>query len=406
MDGGAYWTLTPVVLSRGTLHAGGPYRCPNVRIRGARDRHQHAAERRVPRLRRAADRVRRRDAGLSRRRSPRHVARSRSAARNGYRLGDATPTGQVLRARASPAKRCSTGQPRPRVRAVRDEPRVSSAAPRSGRRGWALPHRRTQRARASASRWPGTARASPAAARSTWPASPPRADGRRPDPDPDGVDRDGPGHEDDLPAARRRRSWACRRTRVDIAPQDTALVPDSGPTVASRTAMVVGGLRHRGRAPAQAEVEERDRRALRRGVPGRRPATTADPRRPAFEPYPGVDSTTPPTRGDAYPAFGWAAAVAEVDVDLDTGEVTSGTSSPPTTSARHPPRPGRGSGRGRHAAGRWLRHDRGDQARRRALPERPARDVPHPDGAGRAAHRHDPRRGALQRRAAWREGRR
>ena len=33
-DGGAYCTLTPVVLSRGTLHAGGPYNCPHVRIRG------------------------------------------------------------------------------------------------------------------------------------------------------------------------------------------------------------------------------------------------------------------------------------------------------------------------------------------------------------------------------------
>ena len=32
MDGGAYCTLTPVVLSRGAIHAGGPYRCPNVRI--------------------------------------------------------------------------------------------------------------------------------------------------------------------------------------------------------------------------------------------------------------------------------------------------------------------------------------------------------------------------------------
>jgi CO/xanthine dehydrogenase Mo-binding subunit len=29
---------------------------------------------------------------------------------------------------------------------------------------------------------------------------------------------------------------------VEIAPQDTSIVPDSGPTVASRTAMVVGGL--------------------------------------------------------------------------------------------------------------------------------------------------------------------
>jgi CO/xanthine dehydrogenase Mo-binding subunit len=33
IDGGAYCTLSPVVLSRGTIHAAGPYKCPNVRIR-------------------------------------------------------------------------------------------------------------------------------------------------------------------------------------------------------------------------------------------------------------------------------------------------------------------------------------------------------------------------------------
>jgi len=33
LDGGAYETLSPVVLSRGTIHAAGPYACPNVRIR-------------------------------------------------------------------------------------------------------------------------------------------------------------------------------------------------------------------------------------------------------------------------------------------------------------------------------------------------------------------------------------
>jgi CO/xanthine dehydrogenase Mo-binding subunit len=33
IDGGAYTTLSTVVLSRGTIHAGGPYVCPNVRIR-------------------------------------------------------------------------------------------------------------------------------------------------------------------------------------------------------------------------------------------------------------------------------------------------------------------------------------------------------------------------------------
>src|SRR5262249_24528310 len=32
LDGGAYVTLTPVVLSRGAIHAPGPYRCDNVRV--------------------------------------------------------------------------------------------------------------------------------------------------------------------------------------------------------------------------------------------------------------------------------------------------------------------------------------------------------------------------------------
>ncbi len=34
IDGGAYVTLSPTVLSRGGIHAAGPYRCDNVRIRG------------------------------------------------------------------------------------------------------------------------------------------------------------------------------------------------------------------------------------------------------------------------------------------------------------------------------------------------------------------------------------
>src|SRR5947199_5493460 len=33
IDGGAYCTLSPVVLSRGTIHAAGPYYCANVRIK-------------------------------------------------------------------------------------------------------------------------------------------------------------------------------------------------------------------------------------------------------------------------------------------------------------------------------------------------------------------------------------
>jgi CO/xanthine dehydrogenase Mo-binding subunit len=39
-----------------------------------------------------------------------------------------------------------------------------------------------------------------------------------------------------------------------------------------------------------------------------------------FQPYPDVDFDDVAYTGDAYPAFGWACAVARVDVDLDTGQ--------------------------------------------------------------------------------------
>jgi CO/xanthine dehydrogenase Mo-binding subunit len=108
---------------------------------------------------------------------------------------------------------------------------------------------------------------------------------------------------------------------VEIAPVDTAFVPDSGPTVASRTAMVVGGLLIGASRRLRAEVEARTGgsfAATYASDAGAHGATRVDEH---FEPYPGdpFDDTT--YTGDAYPAFGWASAVAEVDVDLDTGEV-------------------------------------------------------------------------------------
>ena len=108
---------------------------------------------------------------------------------------------------------------------------------------------------------------------------------------------------------------------VEFAPQDTALVPDSGPTVASRTAMVVGGLvigPAGGCGPwsrSAAAARSPRRTAADARTHG---ATRIDEH---FEPYPGVEFDDATYRGDAYPAFGWASAVAEVDVDLDTGEV-------------------------------------------------------------------------------------
>ena len=146
---------------------------------------------------------------------------------------------------------------------------------------------------------------------------------RRPDPDPDRLDRDGPGDEDDLPAARRGGARGRHRRGRDGARRTPSIVPDSGPTVASRTAMVVGGLRDPRRAAAQgggrgAHRPGRSRLSYRDDAREHGP-TRIDER---FEPYPGRHFDDATYTGDAYPSYGWAAAVAEVEVDLDTAEVT------------------------------------------------------------------------------------
>src|SRR6185369_1754807 len=110
---------------------------------------------------------------------------------------------------------------------------------------------------------------------------------------------------------------------VEMAPQDTAFVPDSGPTVASRTAMVVGGLLVRAARRLRETVEGRNGGGpfdeVRAADAERHGTTRIDEQ---FEPYPHVHFDDDTYRGDAYPAYGWAACVATVDVDLDSGEVT------------------------------------------------------------------------------------
>jgi CO/xanthine dehydrogenase Mo-binding subunit len=110
---------------------------------------------------------------------------------------------------------------------------------------------------------------------------------------------------------------------VRLAAPDTAFVPDSGPTVASRTCMIVGGLVARAARELRARVDGQrgpggDFRArcadfVRRGSAARVEATYQPPADLVWD-----DATC---RGDAYPAYGWACDVAEVEVDLDTFEV-------------------------------------------------------------------------------------
>ncbi|MDP9243758.1 MAG: xanthine dehydrogenase family protein molybdopterin-binding subunit [Chloroflexota bacterium] len=306
MDGGAYSTLTPVVLSRGTLHAGGPYRCDNVRITGramatntppngafrgfGAPQTEFAAEMQVNRVAEALDV------------SPLDLRR-----RWVYREGDATPTGQVLResvggidvleaaAEASDFDRASG-----RTRRAREA--MVDGGRRAGGIGLALA-------------WHGAGftgsgevkLASVASVELTdegririLTASTEMGQGTKTIFPQLVADALGVGYED-----------------VEIAPQDTSIVPDSGPTVASRTAMVVGGLLITAAQKLRARVEAHTRRTFAESYREAGPVRIDE----RFVPYPGVAFDDKTYTGDAYPCFGWACAVATVEVDLDTGEV-------------------------------------------------------------------------------------
>ena len=310
LDGGAYTTLTPVVLSRATIHAGGPYDVPNVRIRSravmtntppngafrgfGAPQAEFAAE---TQLNRVAEAI-----GVS----PLEIRR-----RNVYRPGGITPTLQVLRSGVGGEEvleRAAEASEYDRVRA-------RTAAARASR----SERDRTARGIGLALAWHGAGFTGSGEAKMGSIVSLELAA--------DGAIRVltastemGQGTKTILPqlvAA----ELGVPVDAVAIAPQDTAIVPNSGPTVASRTAMVVGGMLVAAARRLRDEVEGRTGRPFAEAY--RADAAAHGPTRidQGFEPYPGVGFDDATYTGDAYPVFGWAAAVAEVEVDLDTCEV-------------------------------------------------------------------------------------
>ena len=113
---------------------------------------------------------------------------------------------------------------------------------------------------------------------------------------------------------------------VEIVQPDTAAVPDSGPTVASRTCMVVGRLVEtaaksvRGALIASGLREPYSvadfRDACRRYVAEHEPLRRSS----RYEPPPGVRWNDEKYEGDAYGTYAWAVYVAEVSVDTATFE--------------------------------------------------------------------------------------
>ncbi len=121
---------------------------------------------------------------------------------------------------------------------------------------------------------------------------------------------------------------------VVIATPDTHRVPNSGPSVASRTAMVVGRLVERACDDLRRRLgldDEASGEAVSNAIrawyadPGdRAPVGEIDATEPVgeavYEPPPGIEWDEETYRGDAYGAYAWAAYVAEVEVDLRTCE--------------------------------------------------------------------------------------
>jgi CO/xanthine dehydrogenase Mo-binding subunit len=112
---------------------------------------------------------------------------------------------------------------------------------------------------------------------------------------------------------------------VVMAPPDTGVVPNSGPTVASRTAMVIGRLIERASQQLlsmlqeQAGLPEQFSREqffsvceLLRKKAGKVVSLCR------YEAPPGIFWDDQKYRGEAYPAFGWSVQIAQVAVDTVT----------------------------------------------------------------------------------------
>ena len=292
LDGGAYVTLSPVVLSRCCLHATGAYRCPNVRIAGramftnsgpngafrgfGAPQSQFALETHMDRVAGAL--------GMD-------PARVRLA--NVLRPGDTMPTGQRM------GDDCSA------------ETVLREAMRRSGwarkRRAW----RGTDRGIGLALFCHGGGFTGSGEVRLASEAT---------------IETTARGVRV-LAAATEmgQGAWTVLAQvvaealdvpldEVEVAVPDTGIVPNSGPTVASRTSMVVGRILERGARDLRARLDglspaEHFRRHGRTVVTAR------------HEPPPGLSWDEDHYRGDAYATFSWACDVAEVALDPDTYEV-------------------------------------------------------------------------------------
>lgn len=286
LDGGAYVTLSPVVLSRGVLHATGPYRCPDVRVRGrvtmtntppngafrgfGAPQTQFASEVHMERIAESL--------GMD-------PERLREV--NAFRPGDTTATGQKL------GRDCSA------LAVLREAVRRTD-------------FKRRRRKLSGSNRGIGLALffhgsgftgagevklASKASLELTERGARIRV----------ASTEIGQGTRT-MHAQIVAETLGIPYDRVEVSEADTGQVPDSGPTVASRTCMVVG------------KILENCAREMKRRLGTMRPREYLEKHGPLlitkeYEKPAELQWSDETYRGDAYGAYGWGCDVAEVEWD-------------------------------------------------------------------------------------------
>lgn len=291
LDGGAYSTLSPVVLSRGTIHAVGPYRCDHIHVRGRAVRTntppngafrgfgapqtEFAVEVHMERI---AEQL-----GMD----PVELRR-----RNALRPGDTTATGQTLRGDASALACLEEAVRRTDFAAARARLRGTDRAI-----GLALFYHGAGFTGAGEQRLQSKARLdlTPTGVRILV-ASTEIGQGTRTMHAQIVADALGIPYED-----------------VEVAQPDTHVVADSGPTVASRTCMVVGRILERCAhemreklgtlTPAEYHARHGGLSVVKEHIP-------PDWLRWDDDHY----------QGDAYPTYSWGCDVVELVLDRDTYE--------------------------------------------------------------------------------------
>jgi CO/xanthine dehydrogenase Mo-binding subunit len=314
IDGGAYETLSPVVLSRGALHAGGPYYWPNVRIRAkavATNAPPHGAFRGfgAPQslfaLERHMDHIAR-VVGIT----PVEIRR-----RNFLKPGQTTTTGQIVQEEIDLGKLLDRALELSDYRAKKNK--FTELNQRGGsKRGIGLAaFLHGAGFTGSGERYLGSVVGVEACT--------------------DGSVRVlvsstefGQGTKTVL-CQIAAEALALRLEDVGIAQADTREVPNSGPTVASRTVMVVGklvesaalGIRHTltGSGILTDSYSPEEFRSACRNYVARHGTFRSLAR---YEQPHDIVWDEEKYRGSAYAAFAWAVYVAEVTVDLTTYSVS------------------------------------------------------------------------------------